>query len=229
MRRAWKVSAWSFALMLVFGLGCAEKPEPGAKPSPTLEKTPTAGETKAPVETKPAPKAESKPVEPPAKPTIPEVKLTQSLEATCLVKVGDLMPHVTLPKLDGQAVELKSLFGPKLTVVVFWQSDHLYSLEELIQLKKHVFAPYNAKGVAVIAINEDDPAPVAGKNFRKTGATFPCILDPQRKYFLQVATEKLPRTYLLDDAGRVLWFDIEYSRSMQRDLLQAIDVALGEK
>jgi hypothetical protein len=35
--------------------------------------------------------------------------------------------------------------------------------------------------------------------------------------------------YLLDPAGKVLWFDIEYSTGSRRDLERAIRFVLGEK
>jgi hypothetical protein len=37
-----------------------------------------------------------------------------------------------------------------------------------------------------------------------------------------VATEHLPRTYLLDAEGRILWFDLEYSRATARELINAL-------
>jgi hypothetical protein len=36
----------------------------------------------------------------------------------------------------------------------------------------------------------------------------------------------LPRTYLLDSSGKILWFDLEYSRSTRRELNQAIRYVL---
>ena len=170
--------------------------------------------------------AASEPTPEPAKPEMPVVKLTETLEKTCLVKVGDTMPEVTLPKLDGQAVSLQSLAGEKLTVVCFWKADHPYSLEELRQLEKFIVGSYAAQGVQVVAIDEDDQPNVAGEAFRGTGATYPCLIDLRGEYFAKVATEELPRTYLLDHAGKILWFDIGYTRSTLRDLQEAIQFTL---
>lgn len=158
----------------------------------------------------------------PVKPAMPVVKLTEALDKTCLVKVGDMMPEVTLAKLDGQAVSLRDLSGQKLTVVCFWKANHPYSVEELGQLQTDIVEPYGAKGVQVIAINEDDPINVASNVFRGKKVTYPCLLDPRGTYFAKVATEELPRTYLLDTEGKILWFDIGSSRSTRRGLEQGI-------
>jgi hypothetical protein len=37
----------------------------------------------------------------------------------------------------------------------------------------------------------------------------------------------MPRTYLLDPTGKILWFDVEYSRSTRRDLSEALDAMVG--
>ena len=40
---------------------------------------------------------------------------------------------------------------------------------------------------------------------------------------------RLPRVFLVDDRGKILWFDVEYSRTTRQELLQAIQVTLGKK
>jgi peroxiredoxin len=241
MRRSssWMVGA--AVLLTTVWLGCSpatdkKQPNDPAK-SPSGEATPTAFEPalvaeklateKIPDETPVVEKTLAP--EPPPKPTVPEVHLPEAMAATCVVQVGDVLPDATLPDVDGKATELRSRFGAKLTVVCFWRSDNVYAIEELRDLQTLVAAPGANKGVRVVAINEGEtPKPVADA-FQATSVTFPCLLDPDGTYFRKVATEKLPRTYLVNAQGKILWFDIEYSLSTQRDLLQAIRAVLGEK
>ena len=166
--------------------------------------------------------------EPPPEPTIPDVALTEKDADASLVKVGDAMPGDTLQDLNGKHVELHSLLGEKLSVICFWNASQTSSLQAVQELEKYVAAPYAAKGVAVIGINVGDAPQVAAEKAALADAKFPILLDPGSAYFKKVATKTLPRVYLLDADGKVLWFDIEYSRSMRRDLLQGIDVALGK-
>jgi hypothetical protein len=56
----------------------------------------------------------------------------------------------------------------------------------------------------------------------KHGVTIPSLLDSDGAAFGQVATSLLPRTYLLDAAGRIVWFDLEYSRSQRLELHNAV-------
>jgi hypothetical protein len=45
-----------------------------------------------------------------------------------------------------------------------------------------------------------------------------------------VGSVALPRLYVLDPAGKIVWFDIEYSESTRRELEQTLSVltAAGE-
>ena len=84
------------------------------------------------------------------------------------------------------------------------------------------------EGLRVVAVNEGDTAESVKSLVEKAAATFPCLLDPDGALFDQVATEKLPRVYLLDAEGTILWFDLEFSRTTRDKLLQAIQFALDE-
>ena len=171
--------------------------------------------------------------EPPPPAEVPEVHLTEADLATCLVGVDDVMPDDTLVDLDGNPQRLGDLFGEKLTVVFFWAAgDSLYSkmaaTAALEDLAKDIAEPFSEKGVRVVGVNVRDEPQLAGEHVSQAEATFVNLVDPEGAFFSRVATEKLPRLYLLDAAGKILWFDFQYSRTTRRDLLQAIQVELGE-
>jgi peroxiredoxin len=171
-----------------------------------------------------------RPPEPPPPPKMPDVKMPENLLKTCLVKVGDRMPDAELADLRGQRAPLHSLLGKKLTVVLFWNSENLYSTQALEYAGLEVAEPFGKKGVAVIGIAVKDAPDAARKAVADAGAKYANLLDPQGRYFAKVATEdKVPRVYLLDAAGKTLWLDIEYSASTRRDLTRAIKFVLGEK
>lgn len=172
--------------------------------------------------------APAEPAKPAAPRTVPAVVMTKALEATCLAKVGDAFPEADLVDLEGRAQSLRILWGPKLTVIVFWNADNRYAQQELQDLQLEIVEPYAAKGVQAVGIGVKEPADKLRGKLEKAGASFPQLLDADGAFFAKVATEKLPRTYLLDADGKILWFDLEYSTATRRNLLQAIQVALGE-
>jgi hypothetical protein len=178
---------------------------------------------------------ESKPAEPSPPPTIPKVNLSDELRAGCLVNVGDVLPKAELPDLAGKSQSLNSLYGKKLTVVFVWKGATRRALLEAADmvrsLTNDVAKPFQDKGVQVIGIEvgesnvdlHEEPGSYVAD------AKFPHLLDSTGQFLAGLAKDgKLPRVYLLDAQGKILWFDVEYSRSTREDLLQGIRVALGE-
>ncbi len=241
--RSWKVAA-AVSLFLVCA-GCpkseskAPKNEPAASRM-TAEGPSAAGEEAEETATEPEMPRESVEVAERAKPqqsappaAIPKVILSDEHRAACLVDVGDTLPEAELMGLDGNTHALDSLYGQNLTVVCFWnvgsRRSQLISDAALTDLMRDVAEPFAEKGVRVIAVNVDDPVDVVGKGIEGAQVRFPCLLDPRGEYFSKLASDRrMPRTFLLDAGGRILWFDVEYSRPTRRELLHCIQVALGE-
>jgi peroxiredoxin len=214
------------ALFLVFFSGCPQADNgPPAGPGGT-ETQPGSEQSAA---GQPAKQAEPEP--PP--PTVPEVHMPEALRDTCLVFVGDEMPGGELADLEGNTKSLAELRGEKLTVILFWnRGEELFAqmaaTAALEDLQKDVAEPYGSKGVAVVAINVKDSAEGARQNVDEAGAKYPILSDPEGEYFAKVATQDLPRVYLLDADGKLLWLDVEFSRTTRRNLMQAVQVELGE-
>ena len=165
---------------------------------------------------------------------IPKVGLTDKLRATCLVKVGDELADVELADKDGKMVSLKSLYGDALTVVFFWNVGTTpFSQQSVVDalgdIQKDVLKPFSAKDLRVVGINVGNQPEDTKETLQKSSAIFPNLLDSQGEYFKTVATEKLPRVYLLDASGKILWFDIDYARSTRRELQTAIKAVLDDK
>ena len=152
----------------------------------------------------------------------PLVRLTDAHAKSCLLNVGDPMPPITLLNTEGEEHSLASYYGEKLTVVVFWSIRHPYASEQFSHLGPDIADRYAGHGVNVVAINEGDAGDEVRQIVEETDVDFPCLLDTDGSAFRHVATSILPRTYLLDTQGEVLWLDIEYSRSTRRELHNAM-------
>jgi peroxiredoxin len=151
----------------------------------------------------------------------PKVVLSSTHEETCLVKVGDKMPELALKSLTGEAVALKELQGDGLTVVVFWTTRLVVAREQFQLLAFDVALPLRDAGVRVVAVNVGVPVEQLELDaIAKDEVT--CVLDPDGSAAAKVATDLLPRTYLIDSEGTILWFDIGYSRMTRRELKNAV-------
>jgi peroxiredoxin len=144
------------------------------------------------------------------------------------VNVKDPMPEIQLPDLDGRMRHLASHYGSVLTVVCFWRGDRALARAELADLGPDVAAAFSGRGVRVVGIAVQETIESARRHAADAEASFPILVDADGSAFAKVGSDKLPRTYLLDATGTILWFDIEYSRTTRRDLQLAIRAALGE-
>ncbi len=162
-------------------------------------------------------------------PTMPPVVLSKGHEALCRLKVGDTMPDIELEQLGGGRRKLADVAGKKATVVVFWKPGRRMADQQLADLGPDVIEPFGKAGIAVAGIAVGESSANAQAALERAGANFPTLLDADGKAFAQVGSEKLPRTFLLDPQGKILWFDIEYSLSTRRELHQALRAVTGEQ
>jgi peroxiredoxin len=161
---------------------------------------------------------------------MPKVVLTEHHAAMCKVKVGDRFPDLKLPDTSGAVKSLAEIAASsKLTLVVFWTAAEPIAVEQLADLAKYHDPRFAGEGLAIVAVNSGDPAPQAAELAKKAGAKFTVLCDVDGAALAQVATGKLPRSYVIDPAGQILWFDLEYSATTRRDMVQAIRFALAQR
>jgi len=219
------------ACLLVVCVGCGggdESNEPNGQPDPgSIKQVPLA---ESPNVTDPGGIIEPAPLPPP---TIPEVKLTAEDLATSLVLVGETLADGELSDLAGQTHKLADLYGERLTIVCFWTSGksqygQLRAVGLLKDLQTDFAQRYEPQGLRVIGIHQGDAVDVAQRQIDEVAVQFSILTDPGGEYFSKVATEGLPRIYLLDAQGKIRWFDIEYSEITRENLHRTIEVVLGE-
>lgn len=143
---------------------------------------------------------------------IPAVILSAEHEAMCRVAVGDPFPAIEGKADDGQKVLLEAKQGSKATVVAT-PGGAVWMDQMLAKDLRDDFSPkYTEKGVSFVTL--DTAAPGEGVTALQVGrAKVAEVLGPGRG----------PRVYLLDSAGKIVWFDIEYTLSTHRELHQALD------
>lgn len=125
------------------------------------------------------------------------------------VPADSLAVLFTLPSLDGRKLSLQSLYGEKLTIIVFWATwgkDSSRMLEELQEL----YAKYNARGLQVIgvcvdsqSITEQDKQRIADTVQRKSLA-FPIALDDSLRTFRAYSVVAVPTTFAVNREGKIL-------------------------
>ncbi len=158
----------------------------------------------------------------PFKSAIPRVWLSDGHAKQCKVGVGESFPAVKLPNLSGTMTDLVSLRGSQATVVLFWHPDRWMARTALIDMQRDLVKKLDPKQVAVVGIAVHQQADPLRSLLNEVHAEFPQLLDAGGEALSKVGTLALPRLYVLDSEGTIVWFDIEYSEATRRELQQAL-------
>lgn len=152
---------------------------------------------------------------------LPTVLMSSDHKEMCQVGVGDPLPTLNLRTRAGQAMQFEQLRGDKGTVIALhgnpgWMTDTL-----LADLGPEVADLYSSEGIRVITVST--------RSVAQTPDGITALRISQQEAEKSLGKGRMPRVYVLDSDGKIIWFDIEYSLSTRRELQQAIKVLTEEE
>lgn len=173
-------------------------------------------------------------VDPPAQ--MPEIFLLEAQKKTCKVNQGENMPDFALQDLEGEGHTLSSILKQKLTVVFFWNAGKKEprSFEEKQSFNALLYLEDNSRrqsdDVHYVFVNVGQEPDAIRKALEQRDVKVSVLMDVEKTLFNKIATGILPRFYLLDKQGKILWFDIgfQYPRTFN-ELNSAIRFMLKQE
>lgn len=145
-------------------------------------------------------------------------------------KVGDKMPAISVQETSGATFSLASEKG-KVVVVNFWATWCGPCQVEMPRLEKEIWEKYKSSpDFAMVAIaREQSKETVSEFQLKHPTYTFPLAYDPHRLVYAKFADSGIPRTYVVDRHGKIVFQSVGYDADGFGSLDEAIHKALAEK
>ncbi len=142
------------------------------------------------------------------------------------LKLGSQMPQFTLESAVYGNVTPADLKGKVVLVNLFatWCPP---CQKELAEVKDILWPKYkDNKNFKMLVIGREHTDADLTKYNEKKGFTFPLYPDPKREVFSLFADQTIPRSYLYDKNGKLIWSAIGYTPEEFKVLMETIEKAL---
>lgn len=146
------------------------------------------------------------------------------------IRVGDRMPAISVHETSSDTFSTAAEKG-KVVVVSFWATWCVPCQMEMPRLEKDIWGKYKSSpDFAMVAIApEQSKETVSGFQQKHHEYTYPLAYDPDRSAFGLFADGGIPRTYVADRQGKIVFQSVGYSPEDVADLDEAIQKALKAK
>lgn len=139
------------------------------------------------------------------------VLLTSACAQTELVQKGQKCPDFSYQTEDGATHQLSELKG-KIVLVNFFATWCGPCRQELPHVQTEIWDKYKSDSRFVMLVIGREHTDAELKVFKdKQQFTFPFVADPKRTIFSKFATQSIPRNYLIDESGKVVYSSIGFS------------------
>lgn len=156
-----------------------------------------------------------------------EEGVEDEVAAATLIFAGDKAPDFSVQMLDGSRVILSRTEG-KPTLLIFWATWCSPCREELAHLQEGIIDVYG-DSIRVLPISRGEKREVVEAFINQMGYTFNVGIDPDQKVYNNYATNFIPRCFVIEANGNVLYSGVGYDESVAQEVRDALDAALAKK
>jgi thiol-disulfide isomerase/thioredoxin len=144
-------------------------------------------------------------------------------------KVGDKMPSISVPETSGAKFSIAGEAG-KVVVVNFWATWCGPCMIEMPLIEKTIWEKHKSQNFAMVAVaREQDQETVVAFQKKHPEFTFPMASDPKRSTYSIFADSGIPRTYVVDRHGKIVYQSLGYAPKEVDNIDRAIEQALAAK
>ena len=133
-------------------------------------------------------------------------------------------PDFTLQQLDAGTVHLSDLRG-RVVIMEFWATwcgPCRFSTPSL----DVIYRKFRDRGVTVLLINQGEDAEKV-RRWVEGRFQAPILLDQDRRVAMRYGVQGIPRLFIVDQSGKILYTRSGYGGGLERDLTAILDELLA--
>lgn len=120
-------------------------------------------------------------------------------------EASDKLKNVEVSSLDGTKYKFSTVLGKKKIVINFWASWCTSCIQELPELRELKEKYPNAE---FLGINAGERKNIIKKFLKKYNFPYMILLDKDRALSKSLGVKDLPRTFVIDKSGKIIFDDI---------------------
>ncbi|MGH7976745.1 MAG: TlpA family protein disulfide reductase [Limisphaerales bacterium] len=151
-----------------------------------------------------------------------QTNLDQDLEQSTLIKVGAAAPAVHFKTIDGKDFDLKDARG-KIVLIDFFATWCGPCIAEMPHLQNEIWSKFKDKNFVMVAIDREESEQVVKDFQSKRQFGFSIACDPKREIYSKFATKYIPRNFLIDANGQIVFQSVGYTESDFNNLVTAVE------
>ena len=153
----------------------------------------------------------------------------EAIEESSIIKTGDIAPDFTVEMLDGRFLKLSDMKG-KVVLLNFWATWCGPCMQEFSEIPEKIIKRFERKeNFVFLPISRgENRETVQGKmnQLRRTGIIFPVGLDSDKMIYESYAKMYIPRNFLINKNGEVVYTSIGYKEEEFAILADTIEELL---
>ncbi len=126
--------------------------------------------------------------------------LAAAYPAEAALRIGSVLPSVTLPGVEGAPVRIPESVKGKVVILHFWQIG-CSSCKLEMPAMDGLYQKYRRKGLEVLAVNVGQKKEVVRTFAAELRVTYPLLIDADGKGAAVYGVTDVPRTYVIDRNG----------------------------
>ena len=138
-----------------------------------------------------------------------EAEYLAKVAESTLTEVGQLAPDFSLPTLSGEIFKLSDHRG-EVVLLNFFATWCGPCKQEMPHLQKDIWEKHRADGLVVLSVSREEKVEVVTEYIKRNNLTIPFAVDSDRSVYAGYASGYIPRNYLIDRDGKILFQSIGF-------------------